>query len=162
MNAFTLVYEIGSCCIYVVFMASNFKELSDYFLDTKTDIRLIMLIMLLPLILVNWVSLLRNSRTNAKLFIMHTDTERFSYFYPSVDQKFKIFGTAINDWNIVHHCFDYHCVLLHFSRTVNIRWGKECGGKSSRISILFRKCFICIGSDSCGKCTEWLQNLDPI
>lgn len=55
VNAFTLVYEIGACCIYVVFMASNFKELSDYFLDTKTDIRLIMLIMLMPLILINWV-----------------------------------------------------------------------------------------------------------
>lgn len=56
MNVFTLVYEIGACCIYVVFMASNFKELTDYFLNTVIDIRLIMLIMLLPLILINWVS----------------------------------------------------------------------------------------------------------
>ncbi|KAG4067452.1 hypothetical protein HA402_009689 [Bradysia odoriphaga] len=55
VNVFTLVYEIGACCIYVVFMASNFKELSDYFLDTKTDIRFIMLIMLFPLILINWI-----------------------------------------------------------------------------------------------------------
>lgn len=55
VNVFTLVYEVGSCCIYVVFMASNFKELTDYFLATNTDIRLIMLIMLLPLIFINWV-----------------------------------------------------------------------------------------------------------
>ncbi|KAJ6636378.1 Proton-coupled amino acid transporter-like protein, partial [Pseudolycoriella hygida] len=54
VNAFTLVYEIGTCCIYIVFMASNFKELTDYFFDTNTDIRLIMLYMLLPLIVINW------------------------------------------------------------------------------------------------------------
>lgn len=61
VNAFILVYEIGSCCIYVVFIASNLKELVDYFFETTVDVRMIMVILLLPLILINWVSFFTNS-----------------------------------------------------------------------------------------------------
>lgn len=54
-NAFLLTYQLGSCCIYVVFVASNIKDIVDYFIDDEVDVRLFMLIILLPLILINWV-----------------------------------------------------------------------------------------------------------
>lgn len=41
--------------MYVVFVASNIKSILDLYLEEKTDVRLIMLIILLPLILINWV-----------------------------------------------------------------------------------------------------------
>lgn len=49
------MYQIGACCIYVVFISTNIKELTDYFFETNTDVRLFMLMILLPLILINWV-----------------------------------------------------------------------------------------------------------
>ncbi|XP_031641031.1 proton-coupled amino acid transporter-like protein CG1139 [Contarinia nasturtii] len=54
-NAFLLVYQLGACCIYVVFVASNIKDIADYFYDDDIDVRLFMVIILLPLILINWV-----------------------------------------------------------------------------------------------------------
>lgn len=54
-NAFLLTYQLGGCCIYVVFVASNIKDIVDYFIDDELDVRLFMLIILLPLILINWV-----------------------------------------------------------------------------------------------------------
>lgn len=55
-NGFILIYQLGICCIYVVFVASNIKSLMDYFTGSETDVRMYMLIILLPLILINWVS----------------------------------------------------------------------------------------------------------
>lgn len=54
-NAFLLIYQLGACCIYVVFVASNIKDIADYCLDDNIDVRLFMLIILLPLILINWI-----------------------------------------------------------------------------------------------------------
>lgn len=39
----------------MVFVASNLKDIVDYFIDGEMDVRLFMLIILLPLILINWV-----------------------------------------------------------------------------------------------------------
>lgn len=55
INAFLLIYQLGTCCVYVVFVASNIKAIADYYTETPTDVRLFMLIILLPLILINWV-----------------------------------------------------------------------------------------------------------
>lgn len=57
-NAFLLVYQLGACCIYVVFVASNIKAIADYCFDDDIDVRLFMLIILLPLILINWVGII--------------------------------------------------------------------------------------------------------
>uniref|UniRef100_A0A6M2DNG0 Putative amino acid transporter n=1 Tax=Xenopsylla cheopis TaxID=163159 RepID=A0A6M2DNG0_XENCH len=55
INTFLLIYQLGTCCVYVVFVASNIKAVVDYNLGTETDVRLYMLAILLPLILINWV-----------------------------------------------------------------------------------------------------------
>uniref|UniRef100_T1PCX6 Transmembrane amino acid transporter protein n=1 Tax=Musca domestica TaxID=7370 RepID=T1PCX6_MUSDO len=55
VNTFLLIYQLGTCCVYVVFVASNIKSVADYYLETPVDVRLCMLIILLPLILINYV-----------------------------------------------------------------------------------------------------------
>lgn len=47
---------MGICCVYVVFVAENTKQLVDYYTEGDTAIELFILIELLPLILINWVS----------------------------------------------------------------------------------------------------------
>lgn len=54
-NGFLLIYQLGACCIYVVFVAENIKAIADHLLEKDNDVRLFMLIILLPLILINWV-----------------------------------------------------------------------------------------------------------
>lgn len=57
INIFIMTYQVGSCCVYVVFIAENLKALVDYAFNTKIEIRLIMLVLLLPLVLINWVNI---------------------------------------------------------------------------------------------------------
>ncbi|XP_011195874.1 proton-coupled amino acid transporter-like protein CG1139 [Zeugodacus cucurbitae] len=55
VNTFLLIYQLGCCCVYVVFVASNIKSIADFYLDEPVDVRLCMVIILLPLIFINWV-----------------------------------------------------------------------------------------------------------
>lgn len=55
VNTFLLIYQLGTCCVYVVFVSSNIKSIVDLYVEEETDVRLFMLIVLLPLILINWV-----------------------------------------------------------------------------------------------------------
>lgn len=55
VNTFLLIYQLGTCCVYVVFVASNIKSIADFYMEDKPDVRIYMLIILLPLILINWV-----------------------------------------------------------------------------------------------------------
>lgn len=55
INFFLLVYQLGTCCVYVVFISSNIKKITDLYTPEPTDVRLIMVVILLPLIFLNWV-----------------------------------------------------------------------------------------------------------
>ncbi|EDW78915.1 uncharacterized protein Dwil_GK11241 [Drosophila willistoni] len=55
VNTFLLIYQLGTCCVYVVFVASNIKSIVDAVWETNVDVRLCMIIILVPLILINWV-----------------------------------------------------------------------------------------------------------
>ncbi|GLV45553.1 uncharacterized protein CBL_02573 [Carabus blaptoides fortunei] len=54
VNGFLLFYQLGTMCVYTVFIAQNIKDVVDEYLGEE-DIRLYMLVLLLPLILINWV-----------------------------------------------------------------------------------------------------------
>ncbi|KAG8232777.1 hypothetical protein J437_LFUL013257 [Ladona fulva] len=54
VNAFLLVYQLGTCCVYIVFVSSNVKDVVDYY-ASKLDVRIYMLILLIPFILINCV-----------------------------------------------------------------------------------------------------------
>lgn len=55
MNVFLLVYQIGTCCVYVVFVADNIHYVLHKQFHVEITVFQIMLMILLPLILINWV-----------------------------------------------------------------------------------------------------------
>ncbi|XP_065332767.1 proton-coupled amino acid transporter-like protein CG1139 [Cloeon dipterum] len=55
INFFLIVYQLGICCVYIVFVASNIKEVIDVYVESSLDLRWYMLALLLPLILLNYV-----------------------------------------------------------------------------------------------------------
>ncbi|XP_046389900.1 proton-coupled amino acid transporter-like protein CG1139 isoform X2 [Ischnura elegans] len=54
VNTFLLVYQLGTCCVYIVFVSSNLKDVMDYYVN-PLELRVYMVILLLPFILINWV-----------------------------------------------------------------------------------------------------------
>lgn len=58
VNTFLLIYQLGTCCVYIVFISSNVKAVMDEYV-TKLDVQIYMLIFLIPLILINWVKNLK-------------------------------------------------------------------------------------------------------
>lgn len=55
MNAFLLTYQIGTCCVYVVFVSENLKSVINHYTGEDTDVKIYMCIIVVPLILINWV-----------------------------------------------------------------------------------------------------------
>lgn len=55
VNAFLLVYQIGTCCVYVVFVSDNIQQVLKNQFDLDVEVFQIMCCILLPLILINWV-----------------------------------------------------------------------------------------------------------
>ncbi|XP_047364280.1 proton-coupled amino acid transporter-like protein CG1139 isoform X1 [Vespa velutina] len=62
-NTFLLIYQLGSCCVYVVFIANNLKRAFDSFLPDHVKIymtdKIYMVLILLPLIFINWIKNLK-------------------------------------------------------------------------------------------------------
>lgn len=53
VDAFLILYQLGICCVYIVFVSSNFKAVIDLYW-TPLNVRIYMLIILIPLILLNY------------------------------------------------------------------------------------------------------------
>ncbi|XP_032673005.1 proton-coupled amino acid transporter-like protein CG1139 isoform X2 [Odontomachus brunneus] len=53
VNVFLLIYQMGTCCVYIVFIASNLHLALETWVDI--DLKVYMVIILLPLILVNYI-----------------------------------------------------------------------------------------------------------
>ncbi|KAG8232776.1 hypothetical protein J437_LFUL013256 [Ladona fulva] len=54
VNAFLIVYQLGICCVYIVFVATNIKQVVDEYW-THLDVRVYMVMLLPPLILLNYI-----------------------------------------------------------------------------------------------------------
>ncbi|XP_049829768.1 proton-coupled amino acid transporter-like protein CG1139 [Schistocerca gregaria] len=97
VNVFMLVFQLGSCCVYVVFISSNIKAVVDEYYS-GLDLRIYMLILLLPLILINMVrnlKLLAPFTTLASLLTIAGFGITFYYLVidsPTLDDKAP-FGT---------------------------------------------------------------------
>lgn len=55
VNVFLLIYQLGTCCVYIIFVASNIQRVCNQYMDEEIDIKLYCLMLLLPLILINWI-----------------------------------------------------------------------------------------------------------
>ncbi|KAL1117150.1 hypothetical protein AAG570_004477 [Ranatra chinensis] len=54
VDSFMISYQLGICCVYIVFVATNVKQVADFYW-VDLDVRVWMLILLGPLILINFV-----------------------------------------------------------------------------------------------------------
>lgn len=55
VNAFLLIYQIGTCCVYVVFVSENIQFVMTKQFGMDVAVTEVMLWILVPLILINWV-----------------------------------------------------------------------------------------------------------
>ncbi|XP_059468908.1 proton-coupled amino acid transporter-like protein CG1139 [Neocloeon triangulifer] len=55
INTFLVVDLLGCCCVYIVFVATNIKQVADYYWQLDWDIRIYMVCLLVPLILLNMI-----------------------------------------------------------------------------------------------------------
>lgn len=110
INTFLVIDLVGCCCVYVVFVAENFKQVTEAYLHNSIDLRVYMAA-LLPLLII--FSLIRNLKLLtpfsmlANILIAVGMGITFYYIFtdlPSVDTVQKIaevdkmpffFGTAI-------------------------------------------------------------------
>lgn len=58
VDGFLITYQFGICCVYIVFVATNVKSLCDEYIYTL-DVKIHMVILLLPLILLNCIKNLK-------------------------------------------------------------------------------------------------------
>lgn len=54
VDGFMILYQLGICCVYIVFVAANIKKLADVYI-VEVDIKIHMLILLLPLLGLNCI-----------------------------------------------------------------------------------------------------------
>nr|AUZ41739.1 glutamine transporter 1 [Diaphorina citri] len=110
VNTFLVIDLIGCCCVYIVFVSRNMKDVVDEYLSTPLDLQVYMLCLLPFLILIN---LIRNLKylapfsMMANLLVGASVTICFYYIFqdlPSFDERPKFsswqelplfFGTAI-------------------------------------------------------------------
>ncbi|XP_045531065.1 proton-coupled amino acid transporter-like protein CG1139 isoform X1 [Pieris brassicae] len=55
VNVFLLIYQIGTCCVYVVFVSENIQYVLTQYFELNVTVVEVMLWILLPLVLINWV-----------------------------------------------------------------------------------------------------------
>lgn len=55
INLFLVVDLLGCCCVYVVFVSTNIKQVVDHYAHGDIDLRLYMVMLALPLVLLNMI-----------------------------------------------------------------------------------------------------------
>jgi solute carrier family 36 (proton-coupled amino acid transporter) len=58
INIFLCITQLGFCCVYFVFVSTNLQEVVAHYL-VHLDIRVYLLLLLLPMIVLNWVKSLK-------------------------------------------------------------------------------------------------------
>ncbi|KAK3932263.1 Proton-coupled amino acid transporter-like protein [Frankliniella fusca] len=55
VDTFLVAYQLGICCVYIMFVSENMKQVVDAWTKTDTALKYYMLALLLPLILLNYI-----------------------------------------------------------------------------------------------------------
>ncbi|XP_054276302.1 proton-coupled amino acid transporter-like protein CG1139 [Macrosteles quadrilineatus] len=91
-NLFLMLYQVGSCCIYYVFVASNIKAVADEYVE-PIDVRIYMCFLLIPFILINCIRNLKLLApfSTAANFVTVISFAIIAYYMltdiPSLDQR---------------------------------------------------------------------------
>ncbi|XP_072743747.1 proton-coupled amino acid transporter-like protein acs [Anoplolepis gracilipes] len=100
IDGFMITYQLGICCVYIVFVATNIKQVTDYYwipLEVSTH----MFILLIPLVLINYIrnlKLLAPFSTLANLITLVGLGMILSYMFddlPPISER-EMFGTLRN------------------------------------------------------------------
>ncbi|KAJ8896189.1 hypothetical protein PR048_001532 [Dryococelus australis] len=59
VNVFLCIAQLGFCCVYFVFVAANISEVMKHFFNVNLSVHMYLLIMLVPMIILNWVNNLK-------------------------------------------------------------------------------------------------------
>ncbi|XP_063222734.1 proton-coupled amino acid transporter-like protein pathetic isoform X2 [Bacillus rossius redtenbacheri] len=59
VNVFLCITQLGFCCVYFVFVAANISEVVKHFFNVNLGVHTYLLIILVPMILLNWVNNLK-------------------------------------------------------------------------------------------------------
>ncbi|XP_014470141.1 PREDICTED: proton-coupled amino acid transporter 1-like [Dinoponera quadriceps] len=100
VDGFMVIYQLGICCVYIVFVATNIKQVADQYGDSL-DVSTHMLILLLPLILINYIrnlKLLAPFSTLANLITFVGLAMTLVYMFeelPPISER-EMFGTLRN------------------------------------------------------------------
>lgn len=125
VNIIIWIYQVGACGIYVVFIATNIKSVVDYFTDTELSIRIFMLILLLPLVFINWVKK-----------IIHLRIKFISMFLTDLGPKLEILGTIFFYCQYCDLVIICHNLLLHIPWANRI-WRQTISRSNLRNSIFY-------------------------
>lgn len=55
VDVFLVIYQLGICCVYVLFVAKNVKAVADQYTPSEISLELYMLMALVPFILINCI-----------------------------------------------------------------------------------------------------------
>ncbi|XP_050465995.1 proton-coupled amino acid transporter-like protein CG1139 isoform X2 [Cataglyphis hispanica] len=100
IDGFMIIYQLGICCVYIVFVAGNIKQVTDYYWQPLA-ISTHMCILLVPLILINYIrnlKLLAPFSTLANLITLVGLGMVLSYMFDdlaSISER-EMFGTIRN------------------------------------------------------------------
>lgn len=110
INLFLVIDLLGCCCVYIVFVSKNVKQVADFYSESDYDLRYYMAALLLPLLLMN---LIRNLKYLAPFSmianILVATSMGITFYYifndlPSINTRPQVveitklpmfFGTAI-------------------------------------------------------------------
>lgn len=104
-----MIYQLGTCCVYVVFISSNIKGVADLYFAEPVDVRLIMVMILLPLIFLNWVSggeIRRLVMDGSKSFLLLFRPQIRNLKYLAPFSTFANFITMVSFGLILYYIFE--------------------------------------------------------
>lgn len=104
-----MIYQLGTCCVYVVFISSNIKGVADLYFAEPVDVRLIMVMILLPLIFLNWVSggeIQRRVTDGSKSFLLLFRLQIRNLKYLAPFSTFANFITMVSFGLILYYIFE--------------------------------------------------------
>lgn len=130
INFFLCLTQLGFCCIYFVFVAANLQEVVEHYY-VKLDIRIFLLLLLIPMILLNFLK-------NLKYLV---PVSLFASALTTTGDDLISFTVHISNWFIFFR-YRNHILLLisRFTKYNNSKLDVFVGS----IAALFRHCHVCI------------------